>query len=346
MTDKYAQSGVHIVATNTSLESLQTAISSTHSPSVLSDIGGFGSLFDLSDIIQNYTHPILVQTIDGVGTKLTVAKHARSFRNIGHDIIAACAGDILAMGATPINCMDYIAHESFDEDMMATFMSGLVDACKHSNIALVGGETAEMPGVYVKGEHDIVCSMMGVVEKSKIIDGSSIQEGDVAIALASSGLHTNGYSLARMIAFDQARLTVDSYSPYLNATIGDALLVPHRNYTAPLTSLCSSEIPVHGISHITGGGLIDNIKRILPEHIYLNISKNKLRVPSIMTFLAQIGDLSFEDMIKAWNMGVGVVVIVPAHMENQTIANLKASVTYPVWKIGTVMRGTRSVNIV
>lgn len=344
-TNLYAQSGVDVDATNASVASLQEKIASTHSPAVLANIGGFGSLYDLHDIIRTYHHPVLVQTIDGVGTKLTVAKLMQDYTRIGRDVIAACAGDILAMGATPISCMDYIAHEQFDDHVMQQIMDGMIDECRKSGIALIGGETAEMPGTYTKGEHDLVCAMTGVVDKHHIIDGSAIQEGDVIIALEASGLHTNGYSLARMIAFAQQHLSPRQYSPFLQTTIGDALLTPHRNYTAPLTYAFRNHLPIRGIAHITGGGPVDNITRILPQGLAAHIDRAALRIPPIMTFLSTLGKVPFADMTRTWNLGLGMIVVVPASDASRIMNELQGQCAYPVWAVGMIGRGEQTVTV-
>ena len=260
----YKSAGVNIDAGNETVNRIKDRVSSTFSSSVLTGIGSFSSLFDLKSIFQEYKNPVMVQSIDGVGTKTIIARKLNKFDTIGIDLLSAAANDILVMGAKPLTFLDYIANDKLNPDIVEEIISGMVKACRETNVSLVGGETAEMPDTYLPGEHDLVGVITGVVDKEKIITGEKIKPGDLIFGLPSNGLHTNGYSLARKIFFDIGGYDVLDKHPKLKKSIGLTLLEPHINYTNHVFSTLDAGINIKGIAHITGGGLIENIPRVLP----------------------------------------------------------------------------------
>src|SRR3990167_4214466 len=273
MADLYSKSGVNIKKGNEVVKRIKSHVASTHNSAVLKDIGSFGGLFDLKNILKKYKNPVLVQSIDGVGTKLSIAKMMNKYDSVGEDMVGHSCGDIIAMGAKPLTFLDYVANETLDVKVMEEIVAGMSRACKEAGVALIGGETAEMPGIYAKGEHDIVGAITGIVEKDDIITGEKIEEGDIIFGLPSSGLHTNGYSLARKLLFEVAGYTVHEKNPELGESLGDALLKVHVNYTKPILKILGSGIEVKGITHITGGGFVENIPRVLPKNLNAEIDR-------------------------------------------------------------------------
>jgi phosphoribosylformylglycinamidine cyclo-ligase len=312
---------------------------------VLTQIGGFGAMYDLKPLLLQYRHPVLVQSIDGVGTKMMVAKRMQKFDTIGIDLVSATANDIIVLGATPLTLLDYIANDQLKPAIIEQIVAGMVAACRENHISLVGGETAEMPGTYLPGEHDLVGIITGVVEKDEAILGKDISPGDVVVAFASSGLHTNGYSLARKLFFETGNMTVDSYLADLAATVGEALLVPHLNYTRPVRHLLAHRIPIKGMAHITGGGMLENIPRILPEHCAVEIYKKDCPIVPIFNVLRQLGQLEDEECYRTFNMGAGLVMIVPEHAVAPMRAVLDAFPAFPLCEIGRVVHGRPSVRL-
>ncbi len=268
----YKDSGVDIDAGNESIKRVRKNIHSTFNSSVLTGIGTFGAMYDLSDIIKTYKKPVLVQSIDSVGTKLVVANMANFHKTIGIDMVAHSCNDVLCQGARPITFLDYIAVDKLDPNHIQDVVDGICEGCREADLPLTGGELAELPGVYKEGEYDLVGAVSGVVEKDKIIDGLKIAPGDAVLGLASSGLHTNGFSLARNVLFNIKKFNVDQYMEELECTLGEALLKPHINYTRPVLSLLD-EFNIKGIAHITGGGLVNNLPRVLPENCQVMVSK-------------------------------------------------------------------------
>ncbi|MEM9243576.1 MAG: phosphoribosylformylglycinamidine cyclo-ligase [Pseudomonadota bacterium] len=311
MSDKldYKQAGVDIDIGNQIVDDIKTQVRSTFSPSVLTGIGSFGSLFDLKKIINDYNHPVLVQSIDGLGTKPIIARMARQYDTLGIDILSATVNDIIVLGAKPINFLDYIASDKLSPAVVKQLIAGMVSACRAEDIALVGGETAEMPDVYAGHEYDVVGVITGVVERDNIIDGKTIQAGDKVYALPSSGLHTNGYSLARKALFDRGNFQIDSHVNELGMTIGDALLKPHINYNQPVRHLLDQGINIKGMAHITGGGVIDNIPRILPADCAVKLNKRDCPIPPIFSLIQQVADLEEDECYRAFNMGMGLILI-------------------------------------
>lgn len=342
----YKDAGVDIEAGNEAVRRIKKAVESTFSPQVLTDIGSFGALFDLKAIVNAYQHPVLVQSIDGVGTKMMVAKMMQKFDTIGIDLVSATTNDIIVLGAKPLTLLDYIANDKLKPEIIEQIVLGMVKACKENNIALVGGETAEMPGTYLPGEHDLVGVITGVVEKDAVILGKTIAVDDVVLALPSSGLHTNGYSLARKLLFDVGGLNVDTHLPELNNSLGEALLTPHLNYTQPVQAMLSKKIPIKGMAHITGGGVLENIPRILPRQCAVMINKEKCPVPPIFSLLRNLGHLDDQEMYRTFNMGMGLIIIVAPEVIPSMQQILKAFPQFPLYEVGRVIQGERNVRLI
>ena len=334
----YKSSGVNIDAGNEAVDRIKDQVESTFTPNVIAGLGSFGSLYDLKPILEAYNNPVMVQSIDGVGTKTIIARKMGKFDTIGIDLLSACANDILVMGARPLTFLDYIANDKLNPDIVEEIISGMVKACKDTGVSLVGGETAEMPDTYLPGEHDLVGVITGVVEKDKIITGESIKPGDVVLGLPSNGPHTNGYSFARKLFFDVGGYSVNDIIPELEKSVGLTLLKPHINYTNHVFAMLDAGVEVKGIAHITGGGLIENIPRILPDGCGVEIQKESWPALPIFGVMQSIGDVDEDEMYRAFNMGIGMVFIVnPADMD----ATINLMETY---KIGTVISG-KGVNI-
>ncbi len=301
----YSQSGVNIDAGNRAVELMKAAVRSTYGPEVLLGIGAFGGLFD-ANRLRDFRHPVLVASTDGVGTKTMIASALRSFHTLGQDIVNHCVNDILVQGAEPLFFLDYVASPVLEPEAVAEMVGGVAAACREAGCALLGGETAEMPGVYAPGEMDIAGTIVGVVERDEIIDGSRIEAGDVLLGLRSTGLHTNGYSLVRRII---GRERYHENVPALGTTLGAALVRPHRSYLAAVRRLRSA-VDVKGLAHITGGGFVENIPRVLPAGLGVSIRRNAWRVPALFEILQDEGNVPGEEMYRVFNMGIGMVVIV------------------------------------
>lgn len=306
----YKSAGVDIEAGNTAVELIKGGVKSTFTSNVLTGLGSFGSLFDLKPILNDYNNPVLVQSIDGVGTKTIIARKLNKFDTIGIDLLSAAANDILVMGAKPLTFLDYIANDKLKPETIKEIVSGMIVACRQTGVSLVGGETAEMPDTYLPGEHDLVGVITGIVDKSKIITGKSIKEGDLIVGLPSNGLHTNGYSLARKIFFDISDFNVQDKIDNLEKNLGLTLLEPHINYTNPVLSTIEAGIAIKGIAHITGGGLVENIPRVLPNGLGAQINKGSWPILPIFKLMQSIGNLDESEMYKAFNMGLGMVFII------------------------------------
>lgn len=343
MSDLYAQSGVNIDAGNESVRLMKADVASTHTSSVLTGIGSFGGLYDLSEIIKNYKNPVLVQSIDGVGTKLSVARMMGKYDTVGEDIVNHCCDDLLAMGARSLTFLDYVAHDKLDPTVMAAMVSGMAKACRENGVALIGGETAEMPGVYAQGEHDIAGCITGVVEKGGIITGERIQEGDILLGLASSGLHTNGFSLARKILFDMAGHDVNTKVDELGESVGEALLKVHVNYSVPVLEMLGKGIDIRGIAHITGGGFTENIPRVLPPNLDAEIALGTWPVLPIFSYMQKAGNVEQDEMYRVFNMGIGLVLIVPQSEKEKIAEVLNSHSTFQMYEIGKIVKGDKKV---
>ncbi len=303
----YKTSGVDIEAGHETVRRIRKLAQDTFTPGVLSEIGSFGGLFKLDT--KAWTEPVLVSSADGVGTKLKVAFMANEHRTIGADLVNHCVNDILVQGAVPLFFLDYFATARLSPGVTEHVIEGMARACRENGCALLGGETAELPGFYADGEYDVAGFIVGAVERANLIDGRSIAAGDVLIGLPSSGLHTNGYSLARKIAFEELKLTIDSHVPDLGETIGQALLRPHRSYLPVIRPLLGRGV-IKGMAHITGGGITDNLPRVLPPGTAARVNRGSWRVPAIFRWLGESGRVPEYDLRRALNMGIGMILVV------------------------------------
>lgn len=303
----YKTSGVDIDAGNETVRRIKQLAKSTFTPGVLSEIGSFGGLFKLDT--SAWTEPVLVSSADGVGTKLKVAFMANQHNTIGVDLVNHCVNDILVQGAVPLFFLDYLATGKLLPDVAEQIVHGLARACQDNGCALLGGETAEMPGFYHDGEYDVAGFIVGAVDRARLIDGKSITAGDVLIGLPSNGLHTNGYSLARKIVFEELKLKVDTHVPELGETVGQALLRPHRSYLPVIKPLLSKG-QIKGMAHITGGGITDNLPRVLPPGTAARVNRTSWRVPAIFRWLGESGRVPEYDLRRALNMGIGMILVV------------------------------------
>jgi len=300
----YKDAGVNIKSAESALKNIKILAKKTFKKGVLSDIGSFGGLFDISQV--KLKNPVLVSSTDSVGTKVKIASMAGKYKGIGMDMVSHSVNDILTLGAQPLFFLDYFASSRLDPEILVEIIEGISDACIENNCSLIGGETAELPGVYRQGEFDLVGTIIGSVEKEKIITGKNIQKGDILIGLSSSGLHTNGFSLARKIFFEKLNWDIDKYIPEISTTIGDVLLTVHRSYFSSVYPYLST---IKGIAHITGGGFYDNIPRILPKNLNVIITKKGWEIPFIFKLIQKYGDVPEEEMFHTFNMGIGMVLI-------------------------------------
>jgi phosphoribosylformylglycinamidine cyclo-ligase len=326
----YAHAGVDVDLGNRLKRRIQSVVKKTHGPQVLGKIGGFGGLFRAS--FPGMRDPVLVASIDGVGTKLKVAFAMDKHDTIGADLVNHCVNDIAVIGARPLFVLDYIGCERLAPRIFQQLLRGISRACRTAGCALLGGETAQMPGMYRKDEYDLAGCIVGVVDRTKIIDGSAIRPGDVILGLASNGLHTNGYSLARKILLDKMGLKISSRLPSFAITVGKELLRVHKNYQPLL-----AKVPVgiiKGLAHITGGGLIDNLPRILPSNCDAVIETKSWRVPSIFQILRKNGNVHVREMYQVFNMGIGMVAIVAERNARSTMSTLRAE------RIGRIESGS------
>jgi len=331
----YAAAGVDIAAYEKVLERVKPLIAATHGREVASGIGPFAGVYELPGGGR------LAASADGVGTKIKVAIAAGSHRGIGNDIVNHCVNDIACAGARPLFFMDYFATGMLDPEVFEQLIEGMTEACREAGCALLGGETAEMPGFYADGEYDIAGTIVGVVEKSKVIDGRSIVSGDVLIGLSSDGLHTNGYSLARRVMFDVCGFSPDTRVPELGTTAGDALLAPHRSYLKPVRPLIEAGL-IKGMSHITGGGITENVPRILPEGTAAAIDRSTWTVPPLFRLLQDRGGIADEEMFRAFNMGIGLVIVCAAEQASRAVDALTRAGEQPV-RLGAIVAGQPSV---
>ncbi len=304
----YRDSGVDIDAGNESVKLMKDSVRSTFNKNVLTDLGAFGGAYSIASL-SKMKHPVLVSTMDGVGTKLKVAAMMNKWSSVGEDIVNHCSNDVLCLGAKPLFFLDYVAASKLEPQNLASIVSGMAKACREVDCALIGGETAEMPGVYEKGEHDIAGCMVGAVEKSKMIQGLKIKKGDVMVALASDGLHTNGYSLARKVLFDEAGFSPTDFVKELNDTVGAELLKVHRSYSRAVLAL-AEKIRVKGIAHITGGGLVENVPRVVPRGLKPVFDYSSIPVLPIFKLIQEKGSIGEKEMFRVFNMGVGLVLVV------------------------------------
>jgi phosphoribosylformylglycinamidine cyclo-ligase len=331
----YARAGVDVDLGNKLKRGIQSLVRQTHGPQVLGKIGGFGGLFRAS--FPGIREPVLVASIDGVGTKLRVAFALNKHDTVGSDLVNHCVNDIAVLGARPLFFLDYIGCGKLEPRVFQQLLSGVSRACRSADCALIGGETAQMPGIYRKGEYDLAGCIFGVVDRGNIIDGRKIRPGDVILALESNGLHTNGYSLAREILFRKMRLKITSHLPGLAKTVGQELMRVHKNYQ-PLLARIPSDI-IKGLAHITGGGLTDNLPRILPANCDAVIETKSWRAPRIFQVLEENGKIDPQEMYQVFNMGIGMVVVVSERDAERAMLMLKAK------RIGQIARGNGRVRL-
>ncbi len=329
----YAEAGVDIDKANRLVSSIKDVVHSTYTKGVITEIGGFAGLFALDH--EKYKNPVLVSSTDGVGTKLKIAFMTGVHDTVGIDLVAMCANDIVVTGAAPLFFLDYFATGKLEEDVAIDVIKGIAKGCRMAGCALIGGETAEMPGMYPPNEYDLAGFAVGVVDRDKIIDGSEIGVGHEIIGIASSGLHSNGYSLVRRLLFGQLSLKVtDIIEELPGGSIGQILLTPTKIYVKTVLNLLKS-FKVHGIVHITGGGFQDNIPRVLPESCKAVINLGSWYVPAIFKFLKNEGKISQEEMLRTFNCGIGMVLIVPSSETQEVLLQLKALHEEP-FLIGTI----------
>jgi len=333
MKKAYARAGVDVDLGNKLKRQIQSLVRQTHGPEVLGKIGGFGGFFRAN--FPGMREPVLVASIDGVGTKLKIAFAMDKHATVGVDLVNHCVNDIAVLGARPLFFLDYVGCEKLDPRVFQQLLRGISRACRAAGCALLGGETAQMPGMYQKGEYDLAGCIVGVVDRAKIIDGKKIKPGDVILGLASNGLHTNGYSLAREILFRKMRLNVGSRLPGATRSVGEELLRVHRNYQ-PLLAKIPGGI-IKGLAHITGGGLIDNLPRILPPNCDAVIETKSWKVPRMFQILQQNGNIDLREMYQVFNMGIGMTAVVAEHNTERAMSILRAK------RIGRIERGNENV---
>ncbi len=334
----YAAAGVDIDTKMNALKRAKRGIEATFTAGVVGRLGSFGGLFRSPG-----RDTLLVASADGVGTKLKVAAMTGRHDTVGQDIVNHCVNDILVQGAEPLFFLDYIGASKLDGAVLAAIIRGLCKACRENGCALLGGETAEMPGLYPPGEYDLVGTIVGAVPKTEVITGSGIRVGDVLIGLPSSGLHTNGYSLARKVVFEQAGLKLTDRIPGTRKTVADALLAVHRSYLKPIRAL-RKKVAVRGLAHITGGGFPDNVPRVLPKGLTAHIDRSAWMPPPLFAFLQEAGGVDRDEMYRVFNMGIGMIVIVRGRDILPAIAALRAAGEKPV-PIGNIQRGPERVRL-
>lgn len=341
--EAYKAAGVDIDLATQLLKNVKGKISATRTPQVLAPIGGFGGLYRI-DLTQ-WKHPVMVVSVDGVGTKLMIAAMMQKFDTVGHDIVNHCINDIAVQGATPVYFMDYIGIGKMRSPLYEDVLSGCADACKAEGVCLIGGESAEMPGMY-GNDFDLVGCITGIVEEDQIITGQNIKPGHVALAIGSNGLQTNGFSLARKVLFDKAGYTVDSRPAELNGkSIGEALIEPHQCFWKAVKAALDAKFPLDGIAHITGGGLYDNVPRILPEGVGVHFDVSKIQdVPPIFPLIQKAGDIDPYEMYRVFNMGAGMVWFVPADKAEEGLSIIR-NAGFRGMQIGEVTEGNQKVEI-
>ena len=336
----YADAGVDITSADRSKQRIKMLARKTFNRQVLSEIGGFGGLFALD--LEKFPNPVLVSSTDGVGTKLKVAFDLGIHHTVGQDLVNHCVNDIAVQGATPLFFLDYLATGKLEDMVVETVVQGISEACRANGCALIGGETAQMPGFYAVGEYDLAGTIIGAVRRDKIITGEHIQVGDVLVGLPSNGLHTNGYSLARKLLFEVAKYGPDQYVNELKDKTGAALMRTHRSYLSVIKKLTGAEV-VSGMAHITGGGITENLPRILPKGMGALIDRASWTVPPLFEHLQHLGNVEEDEMLRTFNMGIGLIAVIPAEKIKKAKAILnRANERHCL--IGRVVRGERKVS--
>lgn len=339
MSEAYKNAGVDIAAGNEAVERMKKHVKRTYRPEVMTDLGGFGALFGLNK--DKYEEPVLVSGTDGVGTKLKIAFAADRHDTIGIDAVAMCVNDIVVQGAEPLFFLDYLACDKVVPEKIEAIVAGIAEGCHQAGCALIGGETAEMPGMYSEGEYDIAGFTVGVADKAKLVTGADIAAGDTVIGLASSGVHSNGFSLVRKLLLEQEGYSLNDVLSELGAPLADVLLAPTKIYVKPLLALLE-QLPVKGMAHITGGGFIENIPRVLPEGVDVEINYGSWPILPIFGLMQDKGNVSNRDMFTTFNMGIGLVLVVSSADGERALELLKAS-GEEAYIIGKVTEGERKV---
>jgi phosphoribosylformylglycinamidine cyclo-ligase len=338
----YSDAGVSINNANVALDKIKNFAKSTFNERTLTEIGSFGGMF--SGAFPEMKDPILVASADGVGTKLKIAFLTGKHDTIGQDLVNHCVNDILVQGAKPLFFLDYFATGKLSPDVTTSVVEGISVACKENKCVLLGGETAEMPGFYSENEYDLAGFIVGVVDKSKVIDGKNIKAGDVVLGLPSNGLQTNGYSLARKLFFEVGGFQVDSYVEELGETVGEALLETHTSFLKPLENLLDSGM-IKGLAHITGGGFLENIPRILPENVAVEISRGSWNEPPVFGLMQKLGNVTDSEMFRTFNMGIGMVIVCAGNDVKQITSHIE-SLNEKCFKVGRIINGRKEVKIV
>jgi phosphoribosylformylglycinamidine cyclo-ligase len=336
----YRAAGVDIDAAARAMQGVAALVRSTATPDTLSELGSFGGLYRVP---RDVAKPVLVASTDGVGTKLKIAFLAGRHDSVGEDLVNHCVNDILVQGARPLFFLDYVGVGRLEPGVVEEIVAGVAAGCRANGCALLGGETAEMPDFYAAGEYDIAGTIVGVVEEDRVIDGSAIRAGDAIVALASTGLHTNGYSLARKIVFDRLRLSVTDPFPDEEGSVADVLLRVHRSYLHPLMPLVEAGM-VRGLAHITGGGLVDNVPRILPEGVDARFDRASWEVPALFRVLQRAGGVEDAEMFRAFNMGIGMVAVVAPEDADRAVAALRRA-GETAWVAGGIAPGEGRVQL-
>ena len=342
----YKSAGVDLQLYQQAMQKLPGLLARTHGPRVMQLAGGFAGLFRLNDEVHRFRDPVLVSGADGVGTKIKVATTAGVHDTIGIDLVAMCVNDCLCLGAEPLFFLDYLALGQDNPQLVGELVVGISEGCLQAKMALLGGETAIMPGLYAAGDFDMAGFCVGVVERDKIIDGKAIQAGDLVLGVASTGFHSNGYSLIRKVVFDTAGLGINDHVPELDATVGSVLLRPTRIYTDVLESLLRrhpARTAIHGLCHITGGGLCENIERVLPDDCQVTIKAGTWTIPPEFAWLDELGSIGDDEMSRVFNMGIGFVLIVSPEAAADVQRQLVDDRQIDSWIIGDVAEGPRQV---
>lgn len=334
----YADAGVDIDRANRTKKRIKYLAHKTFTKSVLSEIGGFGGLFSVD---KKYVDPVLVSSVDGVGTKLKIAFDMDLHQTVGADLVNHCVNDIAVQGAAPLFFMDYLATGKLEPEIAEKIIEGLATACKHNGCALIGGETAEMPGFYPEGEYDLAGFIVGVVERDKIITGASVEPGDVVLGLLSNGLHTNGYSLARKLLFEVGRYTLDTYVNEIKGKVGNELLRTHKSYWPVIRKLVAAEC-VSAMAHITGGGITENLPRVLPKGMAAVIEVGSWPVLPIFEHLQKLGNVPQDEMLRTFNMGIGMLLVIPSKKFKKAQSVLERA-GEKAYTVGRIVKGDRKV---
>ncbi|MBN1212601.1 MAG: phosphoribosylformylglycinamidine cyclo-ligase [candidate division Zixibacteria bacterium] len=337
----YAEAGVDIKAGDEAVERIKSLARKTFSKNVLSEIGSFGGFFKPD--LEAYKEPVIISSADGVGTKLKLAFMTGRHNTVGEDLVNHCINDILVHGSRPLFFMDYIATGKLKPQIIADIVEGLSRGCEKAGIALLGGETAEMPDFYKPGEYDLAGFIIGLVDQKKVINGTAIKEGDICLGLTSNGLHTNGYSLARKAAFEVAGHKPNDFIKDLNQTVAEALMLVHRCY-APIVHPLLDKYEIHGMAHITGGGITGNLRRIIPDGLSAEIDKGSWPVPPVFTWLEKAGNLDPEDMFNTFNMGIGYIIVVDSQDADNMVESIKQA-GETSFRIGVIKTGPEKVRL-